>query len=66
MKQKLKDDQRKSMIKLLIKNKNLLYNDLQKYYDLDDIKYNKLESCFNQFLVNVYYKYLKKIIEIKK
>ena len=65
MKQKLKDDQRKSMVKLLLKNKNVLYNEIQKYYDLDEIKYNKLESCFNQFLVNVYYKYLKKIVEIK-
>ena len=33
MRQKLKDDQRKSLIKLLLKNKNVLYNDLQKFYD---------------------------------
>ena len=66
MKQKLRDDQRKSMVKLLLKNKNLLYNELQKYYDLEEIKYNRLETCFNQFLANVYYKYLKKIIEFKK
>ena len=66
MKQRLKDDQRKSMMKLLMKNKNVLYNDLQKFYDLDGIKYNKLENCFNQFLLSVYYKYLKKIVESKK
>ena len=66
MRQKLKDDQRKSFMKLLLKNKNVLYNDLQKFHDLDEIKYSKLESYFNQFLLNVYYKYLKKIIEIKK
>ena len=66
MKQKFKDDQRKSFIKLLLKNKNVLYNDIQKYYDLDEIKINKLESCFNQFLLKVYYKYLKKIIEVEK
>ena len=65
MKQRLKDDQRKSMIKLLLKNKNVLYNDLQKFYDLDEIKFNKLENCFNQFLLSVYYKYLKKIIGSK-
>ena len=66
IKQKYKDDQRKNLIKLLLKNKNVLYNELQKYHDLNEIKYNKLESYFNQFLLNVYYKYLKKIIEIKK
>jgi hypothetical protein len=66
IKQKLKDDQRKSHIKLLLKTKNVLYNDLQKYYDLDEIKFNKLESFFNQFLLNVYHKYLKNIIEMKK
>ena len=66
MRQKLKDDQRKSLIKLLLKNKNVLYNDLQKFYDLDDIKYNRIESCFNKFLLDVYYKYLKKIFESKK
>lgn len=65
MKPRLKDDQRKSMIKLLLKNKNMLYNDLQKFYDLDEIKFNKLENCFNQFLLSVYYKYLKKIIGSK-
>ena len=66
MKQRLKDDQRRSLIKLILKNKNVLYNDLQKYYDLDEIKFNKIEIYFNQFLLNVYYKYLKKIIEVKK
>jgi len=66
MKQRLKDDQRRSLIKLILKNKNVLYNDLQKYYDLDEIKFNKIEIYFNQFLLNVYYKYLKKIIEAKK
>ncbi len=66
IKQKLRDDQRKSHIKLLLKNKNSLYNDLQKYYDLDEIKCNKLETFFNQFLLNVYHKYLKNIMEMKK
>ena len=62
MKQRLKDDQRKSFIKLILKNKNVLYSDLQKFYDFDEIKYDKLESCFNQFLLKVYYKYFKLII----
>ena len=62
MKQRLKDDKRKSLIKLILKNKNVLYSDLQKFYDFDEIKYDKLESCFNQFLLKVYYKYFKKII----
>ena len=62
MKQKLKYDQRKSLIKLILKNKNVLYSDLQKFYDFDEIKFDKLESCFNQFLLKVYYKYFKKII----
>ena len=66
LKQRLKSDQRKNYIKLLLKNKNVLYSDLQKYYDLDEIKYDKIESCFNQFLLKIYYKYLKKIIEVKK
>ena len=66
LKQRLKSDQRKNFIKLLLKNKNVLYSDLQKYYDLDEIKYDKFESCFNQFLLKIYYKYLKKIIEVKK
>jgi len=62
MEQRLKDDQRKSLIKLIFKNKNVLYVDLQKFYDFDEIKFDKLESCFNQFLLKVYYKYFKKII----
>jgi len=66
LKDRLKSDQRKNFIKLLLKNKNVLYSDLQKYYDLDDIKFDKFESCFNQFLLKIYYKYLKKIIEVKK
>ena len=66
LKERLKSDQRKIFIKLLLKNKNVLYSDLQKYYDLDEIKYDKIESCFNQFLLKIYYKYLKKIIEVKK
>ena len=66
LKERLKSDQRKNFIKLLLKNKNVLYSDLQKYYDLDEIKYDKIESCFNQFLLKIYYKYLKKIIEVKK
>ena len=66
LKERLKSDQRKNLIKLLLKNKNVLYSDLQKYYDLDEIKYDKFESCFNQFLLKIYYKYLKKIIEVKK
>ena len=65
MKQRLKDDQRKSLIKLILKNKNVLYSDLQKFYDFDEIKFDKLESCFNQFLLKVYYKYFKKIITDK-
>jgi len=65
MKQRLKDDQRKSFIKLILKNKNVLYSDLQKFYDFDEIKFDKLESCFNQFLLKVYYKYFKKIIDDK-
>ena len=65
IKQRLKDDQRRSLIKLILKNKNVLYDELQKYYDLDEIKFNKIESYFNQFLLSVYYKYIKKILDTK-
>ena len=59
----LKDGDEKQNIKLILKQKNELIEMFKYKFESDDyINYNKLESSFNFFLINSYYKYLKQII----
>ena len=59
----LKDGDEKKNIKLILKKKNELMEYLKYKFESDDyINYNRIESSFNFFLVNSYYKYLKQII----
>ena len=49
--------------KIMYKEKNNLLNELENNFENDDyLKKDKLESSFDFFLLNVYYKYLKKLI----
>ena len=49
--------------KIMYKEKNNLLNELENNFKNDDyLKKDKLESSFDFFLLNVYYKYLKKLI----
>ena len=59
----LKDGDEKQNIKLILKQKNELMEYLKFKFESDDyINYNRIESSFNFFLVNSYYKYLKQIV----
>ena len=54
----LKDD-----IKILWKEKNKILEDFENNFENDDyLKKEKLNSTFDSFLINAYYKYLRKII----
>lgn len=59
----LKDGDEKKNIKLILKKKNELMEYFKYKFESDDyINYNRVESSFNFFLVNSYYKYLKQIV----
>ena len=59
----LKEENNNSDIEIIWKERNLLMDELENNFENDDyIKRDKLESAFNYFLINVYYKYIKKII----
>ena len=59
----LKDGDEKQNIKLVLKQKNELMEFFKFKFESDDyINYNRIESSFNFFLVNSYYKYLKQIV----
>ena len=59
----LKDGDEKQNIKLILKQKNELMEFFKFKFESDDyINYNRIESSFNFFLVNSYYKYLKQIV----
>ena len=58
-----KDDDNNSYTKIMYKEKNNLLTELENNFENDDyLKKDKLISSFDFFLLNVYYKYLKKII----
>ena len=58
----LKDGDEKQNIKLILKKKNELMELFKNKFESDDfLNFNKIESSFNFFLVNSYYKYLKQI-----
>ena len=51
--------------KIVYKVRNRLLDEFEKNFENDDyIKIDKLNSTFDSFIINVYYKYLKKIIFI--
>ena len=53
----------KENIKLILKQKNELMEMFKNKFENDDyININKIESSFNFYLINSYYKYLKLII----
>ena len=59
----LKDGDEKQNIKLILKQKNELMEYFKNKFESDDyINHNRIESSFNFFLVNSYYKYLKQIV----
>ena len=59
----MKDGDEKQNIKLILKQKNELMEIFKNKFEEDDyINFNKIESSFNFFLINSYYKYLKQII----
>ena len=48
--------------KLVLKRKNVLIDIFKNRFESDDfLNYNKLESAFNFFLINSYYKYYRQI-----
>ena len=53
----------KDNIKLILKQKNELMEMFKNKFENDDyINFNKIESSFNFYLINSYYKYLKQIV----
>ena len=49
--------------KIMYKERNCLLDELENNFENDDfLKRDKLDAAFNFFLINVYYKYLKKIL----
>ena len=59
----LKDGDEKQNIKLILKQKNELMEMFKNKFEVDDfLNLNKIESSFNFYLINSYYKYLKQII----
>ena len=58
----MKDGDEKQNIKLILKQKNELMEIFKNKFEVDDyLNLNKIESSFNFFLINSYYKYLKQI-----
>ena len=57
-----KDGDEKQNIKLVLKKKNELIDLFKNKFESDDfLNFNKIESAFNFFLINSYYKYLRQI-----
>ena len=53
----------KENIKLILKQKNELMEMFKSKFENDDyMNFNKIESSFNFYLINSYYKYLKQIV----
>jgi hypothetical protein len=53
----------KRKVKIICKGKNALLNEFEKSFENDDyLKKEKLKSYFNSYLINVYYKYINKIV----
>ena len=58
----IKDGDERQNVKLIIKKKNELMELFKNRFESDDyLNFNKIESSFNFFLINSYYKYLKQI-----
>ena len=56
-------EDRNNNIKIMYKERNNLLRELDSNFENDDfLKKEKLESSFDFFLINVYYKYIKKLI----
>ena len=56
------DDYENEIKKLILKNKNILIDIYKNRFESDDfLNYNKLDSSFNFFLINSYYKYSRQI-----
>ena len=57
-----KESDEKQNVKLILKTKNEFVELFKNNFESDDyLNLNKLESSFNFFLINSYYKYLKQI-----
>ena len=65
-KENLREESKKGEMKikkLVWKRKSVLINFFKKEFESDDfLNYNKLDSAFNFFLINSYYKYYKQIV----
>ena len=58
----IKDGDEKQNIKLVLKKKNELIDLFKNKFESDDfLNFNKIESSFNFYLINSYYKYLRQI-----
>ena len=58
----IKDGDESQNIKLVLKKKNELIDLFKNQFESDDfLNFNKIESSFNFFLINSYYKYLRQI-----
>ena len=58
----IKDGDEKQNVKLVLKKKNELMELFKNKFENDDyLNFNKIDSSFNFFLINSYYKYLKQI-----
>ena len=58
----LKDGDESNNIKLVLKKKNELMEIFKNKFESDDfLNFHKIESAFNFFLINSYYKYLRQI-----
>ena len=58
----IKDGDEKQNVKLVLKKKNELMELFKNKFENDDyLHFNKIDSSFNFFLINSYYKYLKQI-----
>ena len=64
--QRNKIEQKSVGPRLIWKHKNILYAEIEKNFELDEeIKLDKLNNCFNTFLLNIYYKYIYNILDKK-
>ena len=53
-------------IKIVFKNKNIIMKKIEEKFEQDDyLNLNKLDSYFNNTLINSYYNYMKRIITDK-
>ena len=62
----LLDKNNKDNIKMIWKEKNKIFEEFENNFENDDyLKKDKISSAFNSYLINAYYKYIKKIITVK-